>query len=433
MERSLSSNLVTSISKSTSKSALEAIERTTSDPAVARIVSASSLSEYLACQGARELPTKVDGEKELAHVGSQSSITRKYSENTLGKETLLELVAQQQRDSTTGAATATIMQHTSMGPPATSSASPRDGPPAAKHQKVETGAVEKYGQGEYEAGKAAEEFRNYKDSARQAIVENHYRLMRTHQTLDFVKRMEKKYKTFDHAKLEIWQAFQALETYVDSSDPDAEFPNIEHAFQTAEGIRAAGHPDWFQLIGLIHDIGKLQFLWGGKEDGQEGTAHGDQWALGGDTWVVGCKIPSSCVFPEFNFLNPDMQDPRYNTETGIYERGCGINSLHFAWGHDEYAYLVVKNHTDKLRTAGHANLIPDEGLAMLRFHSAYPWHNKGEYAWAEAPGDEKLKEAVLKFNTFDLYTKADVRPDIQALWPYYQELVDKYLPGKLAW
>jgi hypothetical protein len=31
-----------------------------------------------------------------------------------------------------------------------------------------------------------------------------------------------------------------------------------------------------QLIGLIHDIGKLQFLWGGKEDGQEGTADGDQ-------------------------------------------------------------------------------------------------------------------------------------------------------------
>jgi len=246
-------------------------------------------------------------------------------------------------------------------------------------------------------------------------------------------RMEKKYTTFDHAQLEIWQAFQALETYVDSSDPDAEFPNIEHAFQTAEGIRAAGHPDWFQLIGLIHDIGKLQFLWGCKEDGQEGTAHGDQWALGGDTWVVGCKIPGSCVFPEFNGLNPDMQDSRYNTETGIYQKGCGISSLRFAWGHDEYAYLVVKHHTDKLRAAGHPNLIPDEGLAMLRFHSAYPWHNKGEYAWAEAPGDEKLKEAVLKFNTFDLYTKADVRPDIPALWPYYQGLVDKYLPGKLAW
>ena len=55
-------------------------------------------------------------------------------------------------------------------------------------------------------------------------------------------------------------------------------------FQTAEGIRAAGYPDWFQLIGLIHDIGKLQFLWGEKEDGMQGTGDGDQWALGGDTW-----------------------------------------------------------------------------------------------------------------------------------------------------
>ena len=78
--------------------------------------------------------------------------------------------------------------------------------------------------------------------------------MRTHQTVDFVMRMEKKYTTFDHEQLEIWQAFQALETYVDSSDPDAEFPNIEHAFQTAEGIRAAGHPDWFQVTAICFQI-----------------------------------------------------------------------------------------------------------------------------------------------------------------------------------
>lgn len=44
----------------------------------------------------------------------------------------------------------------------------------------------------------------------------------------------------------------------------------------------------------------------------------------------------------------------------------------------------------------------------------------------------KLKEAVFKFNRFDLYTKADHRPDIPTLWPYYQKLIDCFLLGKLA-
>ncbi len=111
--------------------------------------------------------------------------------------------------------------------------------------------------------------------------------------------------------------------------------------QTAEGIRKAGHPDWFQLVGLLHDMGKLMFLWGTADDGQVGTAEGPQWALGGDTWVVGCRIPDCTVFPEFNTLNPDMHDDRYNTELGIYSPHCGMDKLLYAYGHDEYLYQML--------------------------------------------------------------------------------------------
>ena len=149
--------------------------------------------------------------------------------------------------------------------------------------------------------------------------------------------------------------------------------------------------------------------------------------------VVGCKLLDSCVFPEYNKYNPDMRHPVYSTKLGIYTKGCGIKALNFAWGHDEYCYQVIGNHTEKLRKAGHSDLLSEEGLAMLRWHSAYPWHNKGEYEWAMAPGDEKLKAAVLSFNRFDLYTKADTRPDVPGLWPYYQALIDTYLPGKISW
>ena len=34
---------------------------------------------------------------------------------------------------------------------------------------------------------------------------------------------------------------------------------------------------------------------------------------------------------------------------------------------------------------------------------------------------------------FDLYSKADSIPDMNEVSAYYQELVDKYLPGKISW
>lgn len=138
--------------------------------------------------------------------------------------------------------------------------------------------------------------------------------MRSNQTLAFSEKMIDKYSfSRPRASLTIREAFKLLEGYVDSSDPDVDLPNMLHMFQTAEGIRRAGHPDWFQVVGLIHDMGKIMFLWGTEEDGQLGTATGAQWALGGDTWVLGAKIPESAVFPEFNALNPDMADTRYNS------------------------------------------------------------------------------------------------------------------------
>lgn len=273
-------------------------------------------------------------------------------------------------------------------------------------------------------GKTVDEFRNYKDSTRQETVERHYKLMRQHHTLAFYDKIQAKYGGFTNATMTVWEAFEALKGYVDSSDPDSELPNLEHMLQTAEGIRAAGHPDWFQLVGLLHDMGKIQYLWGAKEDGQQGTADGDQWSLGGDTWVLGCRIPNTTVFPEFNALNPDMQDPRYNTPYGIYQPHCGIKHLKFAWGHDEYMYQMLQFNKAT---------IPAEGLAMIRFHSCYPWHKENEYTHLMAEGDAELMDWVLEFNKFDLYTKADGRPDVHKLWPYYQALIDKYLPGKLCW
>lgn len=273
-------------------------------------------------------------------------------------------------------------------------------------------------------GKALEEFRNYTDSSRQSIVELHYREMRKNQTVAHVRDMYAKYHKFDRAQMTIAEAFVALEGYVDSSDPDTELPNMVHMLQTAEAIRAKGFPDWMQLTGLLHDIGKIMYLWGEERDGTIGRADFPQWGLGGDTWVVGMPIPSTAVFPEFNALNPDSHIPEYQGPHGMYKLGCGLEQLMFAYGHDEYMYrMLIHNKTT----------IPKEGLAMIRYHSCYPLHKHGEYKELLADGDEDLLGWVREFNQFDLYTKADAMPDVAELWPYYQQLIDKYIPGVLNW
>ena len=70
-----------------------------------------------------------------------------------------------------------------------------------------------------------------------------------------------------------------LNDLVDESDPDLDLPNIVHAFQTAERIREE-HPDkdWFHLVGLIHDLGKVMAFYGEP-----------QWCVVGDTFPVGCR------------------------------------------------------------------------------------------------------------------------------------------------
>ena len=145
--------------------------------------------------------------------------------------------------------------------------------------------------------------------------------------------------------------------------------------------------------------------------------------------MVGCQIPDDAVvLPEFNKLNLDMHDPRYNTKYGCYEPHCGLDKLMFAWGHDEYMWrMLVANETT----------LPREGLDMIRYHSAYPWHDKGAYKHLMKEGDEERLEWVRLFNKFDLYTKDadnDLRVEIDELWTYYKKLLDKYgLGGKLKW
>ena len=48
--------------------------------------------------------------------------------------------------------------------------------------------------------------------------------------------------------------------------------------------------------------------------------------------------------------------------------------------------------------------------------------------------DFQMLEWVRRFQKFDLYTKTDDDlPNIEELKPYYLSLIEKYIPGIVAW
>jgi len=264
--------------------------------------------------------------------------------------------------------------------------------------------------------KSVKEFRVYNDP--NGKVAQTYRLNHKHQTYDFVRKMEDKYLKFDKCRMSVWDAIERLGEVIDESDPDIDLPQIVHALQTAEGLRAA-HPDleWLPLIGLLHDLGKVIAL---PEWGKE-----PQWCVVGDTFPVGCGYDKSIVYHEYFSENPDYNNPTYSTQYGLYSPNCGLSSLHFSYGHDEYMYQVLKHN---------GCLIPEEGLKIIRFHSFYPWHKEGAYKYFMNEDDQITLKWVQIFSKMDLYTKDAPVPDVQALMPYYKNLVKKYFPNEvLRW
>ena len=127
------------------------------------------------------------------------------------------------------------------------------------------------------------------------------------------------------------------------------------------------------------------------------------------------------VFPEYFAANPDRNVAEYQTKYGIYEPNCGLENVHMSFGHDGYIAEVLKNN------------LPDEGLAMLRFHSFYAWHKHGAYQHLMNEKDHAMLPWVQKFNPYDLYSKGHTKPDMKELKPFYDELFAEFFPGKLAW
>ena len=290
----------------------------------------------------------------------------------------------------------------------TNTPNPPENHPLESLEQWEDDLLERYPDPEAIAqGRDTESYRNYEAPARDSVRE-FYQLNHQHQSYDFVLAKKQEFLAFNKREMPVWDAFQFLNQLVDDSDPDTDLDQLQHLLQTSEAIRQDGHPDWFVLVGLLHDMGKVLCLFGEA-----------QWAVVGDTFPVGCAFSDKIVYPEFFKDNPDSNNPRFNTKYGVYEPNCGLRNVHLSWGHDEYVYHMVKDY------------LPEPALYMLRYHSFYPQHRENAYDHLLDAHDHEMFKWVQLFNPYDLYSKSPTPPDWNELRPYYEQLVDKYLPKTL--
>jgi inositol oxygenase len=265
-------------------------------------------------------------------------------------------------------------------------------------------------QSQFDAEKDKTQFRQYEEACDR--VKKFYREQHEKQTVAYNLKARNEFKFKTRAEMSIWEAMEKLNTLIDESDPDTSLSQIEHLLQSAEAMRRDGRPRWMQLTGLIHDLGKLLFFYGAQ----------GQWDVVGDTFPVGCAFDKAIIYPDTFENNPDSKDPIYNTKYGIYVPGCGLDNVMLSWGHDEYLYHIVKDQST----------LPDEALAMIRYHSFYPWHSAGAYMDLMCEKDIAMLEAVKAFNPYDLYSKSDDVPSVAELkvslsLPALQNCADKII------
>jgi inositol oxygenase len=272
--------------------------------------------------------------------------------------------------------------------------------------------------------KEMKSFRDYTTAAPGVV--SLYAEQREKQCLCYVKRMHDKYNPrkandgpIPNLRLSCWAALEKLSGLTDASDPDVSVPNMQHAFQTAEGARAAGQPDWLQLCALMHDLGKVLYLKGCDEDGTSTTK---QYGVVGDTFVVGYPRQPELVFSEFNGAMTCPCEAEKSVSGPV-----GFEACWFSYGHDEYLWRVIQHNQAAGLLTMSADL-PWMFLYIVRFHSFHAWHEEGAYKELVNSHDLEALQWLQAFCKFDLYTKSDTDfKNIDELKNYYDGLMRRYL------
>jgi inositol oxygenase len=220
------------------------------------------------------------------------------------------------------------------------------------------------------------------------------------------------------------------------ADPLAEAgPSLRTlSFATAEQARNEGHPDWVQFVALIRGLAcvvKRHEIYATSEN----TKEFDWTVTNVESRVVGCKATDCSAYSEFNWLNSDEKDMRYNTYLGRYQRSTGLESVLLSWSSSEYMYYMLKYNKVTL---------PEEAYKLLKLSSLVDWHSRGQYKQLSNMDDECAKQSIADFhdmceraNLFTQTTGQDFSDErCQFLWEsHFAFVVRKYASAceSLSW
>ena len=77
------------------------------------------------------------------------------------------------------------------------------------------------------------------------------------------------------------------------------------------------------------------------------------------------------------------------------------------------------------------NILPEEALYIIRYHSLYAYHTHGAYKYLANDKDNKMFHWLELFNKYDLYTKSDDIIIDDATKEYYIKHVRNYIGDEL--
>ncbi len=167
---------------------------------------------------------------------------------------------------------------------------------------------------EKQTNKDGRTFRNYEDAPEH--VRRFYKEHHEKQSYDFARDRLTLYQPLKQGEETAWGMLEQLDKVVDNSDPDIDLSQLEHSYQAAEAIRRDGLPEWLQVVGFIHDMGKALIFWGEP-----------QWAVVGDTFPTGLRHSEQIVCFDYLKANPDLKNPKMNTDYGLYKPGVGLDQV----------------------------------------------------------------------------------------------------------
>lgn len=230
------------------------------------------------------------------------------------------------------------------------------------------------------------------------------------QTHDYVQSMRSRFLNFSLGKATLFEAlgwihaFPAYPFHAWSSDDTIESSNMVSSpslrtlsFLMAEAARDEGLPDWVQLVALIHELGEAVKNLDPNNTGKMAESIYD-WTISTRSRVVGCRVPDCATFSEFRHLTADSLDVRYNTDTGVYESNCGLDSVMLVWSGAEFMYHLLRHNSTAL---------PMEALAMVRYFLLGDWHEHQEYTSITNECDNDMLPWVRDFDCLRRKTRLE--------------------------